>query len=91
MSIYVAPVMWTSSSSFKSGASQCMNSELSQPTRNRTKSKTIPWMARTTNTQTIGVSGMNMAAKGMEDPATMWNSRRQTGGEAPGVTLLSPP
>ena len=43
------------------------------------------------NTQIMAVSEMKMAAKGMEDPATTWNSLRQMGGEATGVTLLSPP
>jgi hypothetical protein len=37
------------------------------------------------------VSDKTIAAMGIEEPATTWNSRRHTGGEAATVVRLSPP
>ena len=39
----------------------------------------------------MAVSDTKMPANGIDDPAIMWNSLRQTGGGALFVPLLSPP
>ena len=58
---------------------------------NRTKSRANPPAARKDSAHTIADSDTKIPAKGMDDPAMMWNSLRQTGGELLRVLLLSPP